>query len=93
MDSKAIQKIGQKAGIKWGNLNIDPEQLKKGLKIEREHKDLTKGNRTMEAKITTAHLKEDPGYYKKLDKMEEKPKENLDKKKKREILKNLVKGL
>lgn len=90
MDIKKTEKIGQKIGIKWGNLNIDPIQLKKGISIEAEHKDITKGNKKMQARIAMAHLKEDPKYYSKLSKMENTPK--LSTKKKRDmIFKNLVK--
>lgn len=37
------------------------------MEVEREHNDLTHGNRAMTRKIVDAHLKEDPEYYTKLD--------------------------
>lgn len=92
MENKKVQKIGQAAGIKWGNLKTDPEELKKGIEAEAEHKDITKGDKITQAKIANAHLKEDPQYYTKLEKMESSPK--INKKKERNlILIHLVKGL
>jgi len=85
--NKTIE-TGKKAGIKWSNLNIDPKQLEKGIKVEHEHKDLIDNNKTKAAKIAVAHLKEIPNYYDKLKTMEESAskKEN-----KRKILGNLIK--
>jgi ribosome maturation protein Sdo1 len=60
---------------------IDPDQLHKGLDVEREHAsandgaaskstDVVKGNKMKIAKIATVHLKEDPKYYTHLKAME-----------------------
>jgi len=43
-------------------------QIAKGMKVEQEHRDITKGNKKMTRKIVNAHLKEDPKYYTKLEK-------------------------
>ena len=101
MDKKL--RIGQKAGIKWGDMKTDPEQFKKGMEVEKEHgsmwgKDtnVTKNNPMTTAKIAHVHLKEDPKYYTHLDAMEEKAKEGGgkgQKAKKRQILRNLIKDL
>ena len=45
-------------------------QFKMGLKVEGEHKDITKGDPVKTAKIVLAHLKELPDYYTKLKKVE-----------------------
>lgn len=45
-------------------------EIKKGIKVEREHDDITKGNPKLVGKIVAAHLKELPDYYTKLQKME-----------------------
>lgn len=50
---------------------FDTEQARMGMSVEKEHEDVTKGKKTMTAKIAAAHLKEDPAYYTKLKKMEE----------------------
>lgn len=50
---------------------FDKKQATMGMSVEKEHEDVTKGKKTMTAKIAAAHLKEDPAYYTKLKKMEE----------------------
>jgi hypothetical protein len=47
-------------------------QVAMGMKIEQEHKDITKGDPAMTRKIVNAHLKEDPEYYTHLQEMENK---------------------
>jgi len=42
---------------------FDPKELRMGLKVELEHKDITGGDPVMTMKITLAHLKENPKYY------------------------------
>lgn len=42
-------------------------EVKKGMKTEKEHDDVTKGDRKRTAKIVRAHLKERPDYYDKLE--------------------------
>lgn len=52
---------------------IDPEQLKMGMKVEREHSDVAPkgaGAEEFYKKIALAHLKELPDYYTRLAKME-----------------------
>jgi len=44
------------------------KEVRKGLKTEKEHEDVTKGNKMKTAKIAAAHLKEVPDYYDKLEK-------------------------
>lgn len=48
--------------------DFDPDQLKKGIEVEKEH---TKSNLIAKL-IAKDHLKEDPTYYTKLEKMEAK---------------------
>ena len=62
---------------------LDIEQLKKGLNVEKEHTG-GKGKDTIVAKndgdilkIAVAHLREDPKYYSKLEKIEENVKPKL----------------
>ena len=50
--------------------DVDPEQLKKGIEIEKEHTDDEEVART----VALAHLKENPKYYDYLDEMEKKMK-------------------
>ena len=59
------------------------EELKEGTDVEaKEHRDVTKGKRSVAKKIAKAHLKEGDNYYEELEKMEPKLKK-LKKKKKR----------
>ena len=55
---------------KDGKLKICPKEMKKGMEVEKEHNDITKGDKEMIHKIVMAHLKEDKHYYSKLEKME-----------------------
>ena len=48
----------------------DYKQFCMGMKVEMEHKDVTKGDPVTTAKIALAHLKEKPDYYTKLKKVE-----------------------
>jgi hypothetical protein len=43
-----------------------------GMDVEKEHEDVTHGNKLKTAKIAAAHLKERPDYYKRLKKYVEK---------------------
>lgn len=89
-----LLKLGKKAGINWSKMNVNPDEFKKGIKVEKEHKDVTGGDPVTTAKIAIAHLKEMPNYYQKLEKMEKKGKEEGgSKEKKKEIVKNMVKSL
>lgn len=45
-------------------------EIQKGIKVEREHDDITKGDPKLVTKIVAAHLKELPDYYTRLKKME-----------------------
>lgn len=46
----------------------DSPEFKKGMKVEQEHRDITKGKKSMTKKIVIAHLKEHRNYYSKLQK-------------------------
>lgn len=48
------------------NIDYDPEQLKMGIEVEKEHTD----NEDVAEIICRHHLAEDPKYYTKLKKME-----------------------
>ena len=50
------------------------EDLAKGMRVELEHKDVTKGDPIKTAKIALAHLRERPDYYTLLSKYVEKKK-------------------
>ena len=47
-------------------IKFNPDQIKKGMKVEKEHDDITHGKIDIIKKIVAAHLKEDPKYYTKL---------------------------
>jgi hypothetical protein len=96
-------RTGQKAGIKWGKVKTDPDELARGLEIEKEHgsklgkdTDITKDNPVTTARIAHAHLKENPRYYTFLDAMEksaENSKGGNRRTEKRRILRKLIKSL
>ena len=44
------------------------KEVEDGLEVEKEHDDVTKGDKLKTAKIASAHLKEEPHYYTKLKK-------------------------
>ena len=68
------EKIGNKLGINWGEVNID--EFTKGVNVELEHgyidskTNVTNDNRILTGKIAWAHLNEFPDYYTRLHKME-----------------------
>lgn len=64
------KKIGEKYYIDFSVIRFREFWL--GLNTELEHFDVTKGDLDSTAKITIAHLKEDPKYYYYLDKIEKK---------------------
>jgi hypothetical protein len=47
---------------------INKSELAKGLRVEKEHNQITHGNKPMEAMIAMDHLQEVPDYYSKLKK-------------------------
>lgn len=69
MDSECL-KLAQKHGIPKTEYN----QFEMGMNVEKEHNDITHGNKDMTAKIVMVHLKEDSKYYDKLKKLVEKSK-------------------
>jgi len=49
----------------------NPEQFHMGMNVELEHRDITRGNLLLTAKIVIAHLKEVPDYYTQLKTIEQ----------------------
>lgn len=71
--SPKIKKLAKQ--IKVNISKIDPDELKMGMKVEKEHmrdKDINVVHKDSDVlKIALAHLREMPDYYTKLKKMEE----------------------
>ena len=65
---KDYHALGEKLGVDWDK--TDYHQFCMGMDVEQEHKDITKGNDQMTARIVLAHLKEMPDYYTRLEAME-----------------------
>ena len=66
--NKTIKETAKKLNI---DFNVIPlKQFIMGMKVELEHKDVTKSNPIKTAKIALAHLKEDKNYYTKLKTIE-----------------------
>jgi len=63
----SIKNLKDKINLDWSKIDIS--QFKVGLKEELEHKDVTGGDLVLTAKIVLAHLKEDPHYYSKMEKI------------------------
>ena len=75
MTNKELKALATRMKI---DLNKVPlSEFKRGMAVEKEHSDITKGDPVKTAKIVRAHLKESNQYYKKLAKMEK----GFDKKK------------
>jgi len=66
--TKQAKRIGDKLGVNWNK--VDLNEFRMGLKVELEHRNVTKGNLTLTGKIALAHLNELPDYYTRLKKME-----------------------
>jgi hypothetical protein len=56
---------------KQEKLHKDLMEMDMGMEVEKEHDDLTGGDKKKKKMIVDAHLKEDKKYYTKLKKMEE----------------------
>jgi hypothetical protein len=54
----------------WGQHRIPFSDFHRGMDVELEHADVTGGDPVMTGKIALAHLREDPQYYDKLERME-----------------------
>lgn len=61
--TKQFDKIVNDLKNKYGEKEVET-----GLEVEKEHDDVTKGDKVKTAKIAAAHLKEKPDYYKRLKK-------------------------
>jgi len=76
LEGKNLSKIANKAGLDISD--CDPNELRMGINIEKEHsgemgRDVAVVDSEIERlKIAIAHLREDPKYYTKLKKIEEK---------------------
>jgi len=64
------ERAGNLLKVNWNQ--VDLEQLRMGMEVESEHKNVVGNSMTAWAKIALAHLKESPIYYTKLKKMESK---------------------
>lgn len=64
------KKVAKQLGLDFSKEEFSFEEFHKGINVELEHSNVTKKSPTMSAKIALAHLKEDPHYYKKLEKVE-----------------------
>ena len=62
-DDKSVQDIASRHNV---DVKLIEDQIKMGLKVEREHST----NEKIAEEIAKDHLWEDPHYYDKLDKME-----------------------
>lgn len=83
IDDKLVDRIAK--DLKVDFTKIPKSELKRGIDVETEHKDVIDTNNSNSypdyvkyAKIALDHLRESPNYYKELDKMESKlTKENI----------------
>lgn len=65
-------RTAEKLGLDFSKEKFSFNSFWKGMRVEMEHKDVTKGDPIMTAKIALAHLHEKPDYYELLAKMEKK---------------------
>jgi len=75
-----VRQVARKLNVDLGKISL--EDLRRGMVVETEHKDLDSTPETTSfkdwliyGKIAYAHLKESPRYYEELSKMEKKLKE------------------
>jgi hypothetical protein len=68
------RRVGEALGVDWQQ--VDVEQFRRGMEVELEHgtrdpeTNVTNDDLHMTGKIAWAHLKEYPGYYRRLDTLE-----------------------
>jgi hypothetical protein len=55
-------------GVKWSRVRYSPRDLLVGMRVEREHRDITHCSPVLSARIALAHLRERPDYYVRLKK-------------------------
>jgi hypothetical protein len=58
------KRIGDKLKVNW--TKVDLKQLRMGIAVEREHRNIIGNSLTLAAKVALAHLKELPDYYSRL---------------------------
>lgn len=63
-----VKELAEKVGIDLKRIPI--EEVRKGLSVETEHKDVIGGDEVKLAKMVKVHVEEDPHYYTNLEKME-----------------------
>ncbi len=68
ISTKVARDVGEVLGVDWKKVDIN--QFKRGLVVEQEHTDVTKGNLELTGMIALAHLREYPDYYTRLKKVE-----------------------
>ena len=64
--------VGRKLKVNFNKTKFDVEDLRQGMEVELEHKDVTGGDLKKTAMIALVHLKENPDYYKLLKRYVEK---------------------
>lgn len=64
----------RKVADRLGARDVDIHQFRRGLEVELEHRNVTRGNLLTTGKIALAHLKEKRDYYSRLEAVEGRPK-------------------
>ena len=78
--SEEARSVGAQIGIDWERAPFDVEQFRAGMDVELEHgsrdpaTDVTGSDPIVTGKIALAHLNEFPGYYTRLESVEEEAK-------------------
>ena len=78
--AEEARRVGEEIGIDWSTAPFDVEQFRAGMDVELEHglhdphTNVSDDNPHFTAKIALAHLNEFPGYYTRLERMEEEAK-------------------
>lgn len=65
---KTARKVARMLNLNFKKKRYHIKDLLKGMNVELEHKDVTKGCPVLSAKIALAHLREHYNYYKLLEK-------------------------
>ena len=70
ISKQRAKRVGDRLNVDWGITSLD--EFTKGMNVEMEHKDVTRGSLIKTGRIALAHLREIPDYYTRLYEMERK---------------------
>jgi Protein of unknown function (DUF5661) len=82
--AEEARRVGEEIGIDWASTPFHVDQFRIGMSVELEHglhdplTNVSDDDPDVTAKIALAHLNEFPGYYTRLERMEEEAKRDWE---------------